>query len=396
MPPSLTHRLQAIEQNYKQISALVQELKTFSVTDETTDERRLELATDIHERLKEWEDTLEILKQEVEDDSITAKRRPLASSPRPDRETEHEHNADLLARLQEDLKSARANFRRAQLHAKQESDAFKRQSREMLFSSRKASVEQGDSARKASKHEKLTQDEIALRAADDVTRALTRVYNQMEGELAQSQFAQQTLDESQNALKALDESYSGTTNLVKSSRGLIGQLVRSSKSDSWYLRSAWYMLIATISWLFFRRILYGPILLFIYYPIRIMWFTLSSVSTIMLGKSPTHAGNRAPPKPTLSVSMPVAGVSKQSAGRPPLSIELPAKGGGWDRPVVRERGEEQVESIIEEIERLTGVASTAIQESEDGSQESEEPARNTKKRMMEVDVEPSARSRDEL
>lgn len=395
MPSSLTHRLHAVEQTYKQISALIQELKTFSVIDQATDERRLELATDIHGRLKEWEDTLEILKQEVEDDNTPTKRRPLAS-PRPDRENEHERNADLLARLQEDLKSARANFRRAQLHAKQESDAFKRQSREILFSNRKASVEQGDSSRKASKHEKLTQDEIALRAADDVTRALTRVYNQMEGELAQSQFAQQTLDESQNALKALDESYSGTTNLVKSSKGLIGQLVRSSKSDSWYLRSAWYMLIVTLAWLFFRRILYGPILLFIYYPIRILWFTFSSVGIIILGKSPTEVGNRALPKPTLSVSMPVAGMPRQGAGRPPLSIELPAKGGGWGRPAPHERRGEQVESVIDEIERITGSSSTNIENSEERTQGGEEPARNTKKRMMEVDIEPSARSRDEL
>lgn len=397
MAPSLSYRLQAVEQTYKQTSALIQELRTFSVTDETTDERRLELATDIHARLKQWEDTLDMLKQEFEDDNTPTRRRPLPS-PRPDRENEHERSGDLLARLQEDLKTARANFRRAQLHAKQESDAFKRQGREMLFASRKTSTEQGSSSRKASKHEKLTQDEIALRAAEDVTQALTRVHNQLEGELAQSQFAQQTLDESQDALKALDESYSGTTNLVKSSKGLIGQLVRSSKSDSWYLRSAWYMLIVTLTWLFFRRILYGPMLLFIYYPFRIMWFTLSSIGIVILGKSPTDIDTQAPPKDTLLPSISVVGVPGQGSARPPLSIQLPAKGGGWGRPAAQqqESQEEQVESVIEEIDRIIGASSTDKQQRGEVTHEGRESARNTLKRMMEVDVEPSARSRDEL
>lgn len=392
MTSPLSQRLQAQADTYKETLALIQELKTFSATDGTGDERRLELATDIHERLKEHEDTLEILAQEVQDENIPTKKRSIPS-PRPDRENERERNADLLARLQEDLKSARASFRRAQLQAKRESEMIRRKDREQLFADRKASADQGDSRRRT-KHEKLTQDEIALRSAEDVTQALRRVHNQLEGELAQSQFAQQTLNESQAALMGLSESYTGTTDLLKSSRGLVNQLVRSSKSDSWYLRSAWWMLVATIVWLFYRRIVYGPSLLLIYYPLRLIWFTLNSIGATILGKSSSELGNLAPPKPSLSVSMPIAGMPRQSSMRPPLSIELPAKGAGWNRP--REQQQDQTESLVEEIDRITGVSSNGAQESEQVTQDEQDSGRNTLKRMMEVDVEPSARARDEL
>jgi len=392
MTSSLSQRLQALSDAFKETLAVIQELKTFSAADGNNDERRLELATDIHERLKAHEDTLEILGQEVHNDNIPIKRRNIPS-PRPDRENEHERNADLLVRLQEDLKSARANFRRAQLQAKRESENLKRQNRELLFTGRKESADQGNPCRSA-KHEKLTQDEIALRSADDVTQALRRIHNQLEGELAQSQFAQQTLNESQDALAGLTESYSGTTDLLKSSRGLLSQLVRSSKSDSWYLRSAWWMLIVTIAWLFYRRILYGPSLLLIYYPFRLLWFTLASIGSIILGNSSTDLGKIGPPKPSLSMSMSGVDVPSHSSARPPFSLEHPPKAGDWKRHPQRQK--EQIENIVEEIERITGQSSSSTEESDEAMQEGQNQGRNTLKRMMEVEVGPSGRARDEL
>lgn len=90
----------------------------------------------------------------------------------------------------------------------------------------------------------------------------------------------------------------------------------------------------------------------------------------------------------------MAGMPGESSVRPPLSIELPAKGGGWNRP--HEQQQEQFESLVEEIERITGISSNGAQESEQATQEGQDSGRNTLKRMMEVDIEPSARSRDEL
>ena len=396
MASSLSQRLQALADTYKETLALIQELKSFSLDATNTDERRVELANEIHETLKEQEDTLEVLRQEVEDDSIPNKRRGLPAT-RPDR-GEYERNADLFARLQEDLKLARANFRKAQLQAKRQSDAFKRKEREELFADRKASVDQGD-LRRRSKHEKLNQDELAMRSADDVTQALRRVHNQLEGELAQSQFAQQTLNESQAALEGLAESYTGTTDLLKSSRGLVGQLIRSNKSDSWYLRSAWWLLIITICWLFYRRILYGPSMLLIVYPFRLAWFTFSSIGTIILGKSPPDLGMSDPSgsfSSTRIVGSKTAGMPTNAPGRQP-HVELPAKGGGWDRRPALQKEEE--ESMVEKIGRIAEQSMYTTSEADSLTEEvGEEQPRNTLKRMMEVDIdnEPPEHSRDEL
>ncbi|RVX74382.1 hypothetical protein B0A52_01507 [Exophiala mesophila] len=380
MPSPLTQRLQALGDSYKQTSALIQELKHFTpdaTKNDDADRQRLDLANEIHANLKEQEDTLEILRQEVNDDDVPQNRReaPLDTSSR---DNEVNQNADMVVRLTEDLRSARAAFRRAQLQAKRQCDVTKRKERESLFSDRKSSVEAGDSKRR-SKHEKLSQDELALRSAEDVTQALRRVHAQLEGELQQSQFAQQTLDESQEALKSLTESYSGTTDLLKASRGLVSQLVRSNKSDTWYLVSTWYLLAGTLLWLFYRRILYGPSLLLIYYPFRMLWFTLSSLGSIgaaFLGGKPV-SDLQTPSQPTLSeAGQHYTAFSSNIPGADGISGDIP-------------ESSNTDESVIEHISRLAGQTGS---NTADGAE-----ARNTKKRMMEVDVDiPPAQARDEL
>lgn len=380
MPSPLTQRLQALGDSYKQTLALIQELKNFTpdaTKTENTDQQRLDLANDIHANLKEQEDTLEILRQEVNDDNIPQNRHE-APSDISSRDNALNQNVDMVVRLTEDLKSARAAFRRAQLQAKRQADVIKRKERESLFLDRKSSVDDGESKRR-SKHEKLSQDELALRSAEDVTQALQRVHAQLEGEVQQSQFAQQTLDESQEALKSLNESYSGTTDLLKASRGLVSQLVRSNKSDTWYLLSAWYVLAGTLLWLFYRRILYGPSLLLIYYPFRMLWFTLSSLGTIgaaFLGGKPASE-LQAPPQPTLS-----------EAGQyyTAFSSGIPVAGGISDDSSGPGNAEE---TLLEHISRLNEETGS---KAGDGAE-----ARNTKKRMMEVEVDmPPAQARDEL
>lgn len=80
----------------------------------------------------------------------------------------------------------RADFRNAQLQAKKNAEMARRKERELLFSSSQAQ----DQKRPA---EKLTQDELELNAAGDVTAALKRTHQLMQAELSRSQFAQQTL-----------------------------------------------------------------------------------------------------------------------------------------------------------------------------------------------------------
>ncbi|KAL6246375.1 Protein transport protein sec20 [Rhinocladiella similis] len=396
MSRSLHQRLQALAGSYKDTLNLIQQLRTFSAascTDSNPDERRVELANEIHDSLKEQEDTLETLRQEFDDDSILIQRR---GSLGGNWEGESERNADLLARLTEDLKSARGNFRRAQLAAKRTADSEKRKEREKLFEDRKSD---GSHARIRPTHEKLTQDELAERASEDVTMALRRVHAQMEAEVSRGQFAQQTLDESQEALKSLNESYSGTTDLLKASRGFVSQLVRSNKSDTWFLKSSFYILAVTIVWLIFRRLLYGPLILFVWWPVRAMWwFTLTSLGAIGFGKP--ELASSPMPKPTMSISMPgvnARGMPTHSSGIHFRSVSLAPKGAGWHRqPAQAEPSQLAEESMVEKIGRLTEEGKSLEDLTEEEREAQSEQPRNTKKRMMEVEIETPVASKDEL
>jgi protein transport protein SEC20 len=113
---SLSSRLQALSDTYKQTLDLIQRLQKLppnpgSVSPDA--DPRVELATEIHQSLKEQEDALEILKQEADDGvaesgpvggrwvgggSVTRRRDS-------DREQERERNAATIARLGEDLKA---------------------------------------------------------------------------------------------------------------------------------------------------------------------------------------------------------------------------------------------------------------------------------------------------
>jgi protein transport protein SEC20 len=402
MSLSLSQRLQSLADTYKSTLAQIAELRNFNSTTysgDSADEHRLELATEIHESLREQEDTLEILKQELDDDVHVSRRHESTS-----RETERERNADMVIRLSEDIKSARAQFRKAQLQAKRTADAEKRKEREQLFADRKQDDGGGGGGGQSRRnrpatHEKLTQDEIAMRAAEDVTIALRRVHQQMEGELSVSQFAQQTLEESQQALESLAVSYAGTTDLLKASRGFVSQLVRSNKSDTWFLKTSFYLLAVTIAWLFFRRILYGPIMLFIWWPVKLMWWTTMTAFGMMGlgGKGEVSVSSLG--RPSLTISMPgmnPAGIPTHAPGVQVKSMHLPNKGGGSGHMRRDVQQDEAEDSMIEKIARMMddeeeGVETDNLSEEERLAQEDQ--PRNPKKRMMEVDVEPV---RDEL
>ena len=90
--------------------------------------------------------------------------------------------------------SARSQFRKAQLQAKRNAEAAKRKEKEILF----AGVQEGNGTAglvRRKGHEKLSQDEVLLNAASDITVALRRTHALMQTELTKSQFAQETLGE---------------------------------------------------------------------------------------------------------------------------------------------------------------------------------------------------------
>ena len=211
MSLSLTRRLQNLYDSYKATFALIQQLQSFDPS--LPDSDRLDLASQIHDTIKEQEDTLALLGQELDDDDTyppSSRHRRRQSSRGAD--VERERNSDLVARLTEDLRSARGKFRRAQLQAKKSADDARRKEREALFKRKDlADGEARSSSRLGQRggQEKLTQEELARNASEDVTRALRRSHDLLSANLSQSQFAQQTLDESQDALKGLGESYGG-------------------------------------------------------------------------------------------------------------------------------------------------------------------------------------------
>ena len=115
------------------------------------------------------------------------------------------------------------------------------------------------------------QDQQTVGASSNVTNSLRRTHDLIAAELSRSEFAHETLTESSVALKQLNESYSSLDSMLASSRDLLGTLLRSQKSDTWYLQTAMYMLLATAAWLFFRRILYGPMWWLVWLPLRVLF-----------------------------------------------------------------------------------------------------------------------------
>ena len=412
---SLSSRLQALSDSYKQTLDLIQRLQKLPANPGSVSpdaDPRIELASEIRQSLQEQDDTLEIVRQEVDDGmaengpvggrwvgggSVTRRRDS-------EREQERERNAATVARLGEDLKAygvqsyqvgyadmlcrARVAFRRAQLQAKRNADTAKRKEREMLFANRSADAENLPPARRKGQ-EKLTQDELALNASSDVTAALRRTHDLLQGNLQQSQYAQQTLDESTGALNSLGESYAGLGDMLKNSRGLVGQLLRSQKSDTWYLETAFFILCATIAWLVFRRIVYGPAWWLVWQPLRWGWWFFTS----MLAGMGIVGGQKAVTSPgaqSMASGLNSNGVPTFPAGRPARSMMVGGKGGGWDRP----QEPPAQESMVEQIGKIAQQSQEGTLPSEAEREGSAGAARNTKKRMMEV--EPPVQSRDEL
>ncbi|ETN37197.1 uncharacterized protein HMPREF1541_08187 [Cyphellophora europaea CBS 101466] len=376
MSSSLTRRLQALNDAYKITLAQIAELQSLPATSPDASTRRADLASDIHDSLKEQEDTLELLRQELDDEPLPARR-----NSSDERYTERERNADLVGRLTEDLHTARTRYRRAQLQAKRNADNARQKEREALFKRSRGEGQDGAAPLPHGRRpgqEKLTQEEIARNASEDVTRALRRTHDVMTANLQQSQFAQQTLDESQDALKGLAESYGGTSDLLKNSRSLVGQLVRSNKSDTWYLQTAFYMLVVTISWLVFRRLLYGPLWWLVWQPLRLMWWTtMSAAGAVGFG-----GGHRSLAESS-SVLSSSHGIPTFGPGQR-VRVELAPKGGGWggqgtpppkNSPMVEEMGQ-----MAEDAQQGTVVDDITEEE----RREQEAQPRNPYKRMMDT------------
>ena len=100
-------RLQPLNDAHKQTVQLIHRLSKHSVTPGSSPldaDARLELSAEIHQNLKEQEEELELLRQEVEDQAITTGWTSAARKRNGGKEREHTEVIAQVARLTEDLK----------------------------------------------------------------------------------------------------------------------------------------------------------------------------------------------------------------------------------------------------------------------------------------------------
>ncbi|KAL8914019.1 MAG: hypothetical protein Q9171_001270 [Xanthocarpia ochracea] len=333
-------RLQPLNDAHKQTVQLIHRLSKHSVTPGSSPldaDARLELSAEIHQNLKEQEEELELLRQEVEDQAITTGWTSAARKRNGGKEREHTEIIAQVARLTEDLRLARSQFRKAQLQAKRSAEAAKRKERELLF----AGVQEGASASgkgRRQDQEQLSKGEAELNASSDVTAALRRVHSLMQSEVSRSQFALETLHQSTAALSSLSTSYTQLDTLLSSSRSLVSTLLHSQKSDTWYLESAFWILVVTICWLVFRRILYGPGWWLLYLPVTVVWRVGVFAIQILLGAFASTAGILGATKQSTALGQASVQVSATSSEPPSAVGEIPKFSPGMAAPFVHVGG----------------------------------------------------------
>ncbi|CRG88271.1 hypothetical protein PISL3812_05300 [Talaromyces islandicus] len=366
----LQTRLKEVSASLNEIKPLINRLKNFTHAVGQGDEARLELGAEIHSRLKAVEEESELLNVEVEvlEGAGSSKRK---GSDNSEKETEKKRVIGLVVKLTTDLKKVRGEFRSAQLQANRNAETARRKERELLFTRSK------DDKDRQVPSEKFTQNDLVTNASSDVTAALRRTHELMQAELSRSQFAQETLEQSTAALSSLSESYSSLDTVLSSSRALVNSLLRSQKSDTWYLETAFYILIGTITWLVFRRILYGPMWWLAWMPVRTIYRLFASalgvagVSGAVTTTSAIVSGTQASVVPT---------------GTAAATVTLE----GEDAPIMENPGsrrdkEGQDESMVEQIGKMAEPDSASAGHGNEGYEDYDGP-RNPKKRMWEEDI----------
>ncbi|RFU32014.1 hypothetical protein B7463_g4325, partial [Scytalidium lignicola] len=414
---SLSERLVVLQESNAQLKDLIDRLANLkfqpgSVPLDNEDGNVMtELAVEIQQTLKEQDEDFELLQEQAYD--------LLAGKPGSEA---HERKTKLLESIQravQELKSYHGAFRKAQLTARRNLQAAQRLERELLLQSYVNPPQSGSSSpapsirRVHQQTSELSHEDKEVNASSDVTLALRRTHDIMAAEVSRSQFAHDTLKESTAALAQLSESYSTLDSLLSNSRNLLGTLLRSQKSDTWYLETSFYILLGTIAWLIFRRWLYGPTWWLVWFPFKIFFRSLFGVlSTLgMMGSSSSS-------EPAMSsVAAGQTVIRHNSATRVPFSTIVPSNppsvnvgGGGRGAPMrsanVPQAGAhgQEPDSMVEQVGHIIDEAGTG--ESEDAQtghnasgEEQAEVQRNPKKRMFEdkeAEANAERKKKDEL
>lgn len=408
---SLQERLAALQETTAQLKTLIDRLADLKfqpgsvpLPSPTADDDQqppnvaTELAAEINQILRDEDDELELLREEITD---------LRAGGRPGSDAEHRKQRlrEGVKQLETELKtyvvprppfpspgiltpppnSLRTTFRRAQLSARNALLAAQKLERAILLASytRPPSptpttqkhtdlFPPGYSRRRLAQQKpkpSSTGDSDILTASSSVTLSLRRTHALIASEVSKSAFASQTLAESTAALRELQQTYEGLDGLLARSRELVGALVTSTKSDTWYLKSAMYVLLGTLGWLVFRRWLYGPLWWVVWLPVRTGW----RVGGKVVGRGRVDVTGRG---------------EGFTGGVPVPTVEV--RGGGG-REEVRVKGGDagEEESMVERVGRMVEDTLTEDGERRNLSEEGvgAEGKPNPMKRMWEEDAD---------
>jgi len=275
-----------------------------------SDGARTELANVIHRSLRDAESELELLSAQVEDEVGDGAQVALKSKVEKAGEdlkmfVLHTHSpieawkpgggeeANVLGRAAHDCNTAKPNSPQSVTHLPLSNENGRlcwagraaaprtappgsgRGIRSYRNASSPLSFFPKDGAKEKVEH---SQNDLLLHSSTDVTTALRRTHTLLQSELSRSQFAAETLNSSTAALQDLNHRYSAFDDVISSSRALISDLVRKNKSDKWYYEKAIQILLVLLVWLVIRRLLWGPIYLFLVVPFRVTWWGLSLVA----------------------------------------------------------------------------------------------------------------------
>lgn len=376
---TLSSKLDALTESYKQT------LQSIHKTPRTPDPDELaDLTSTIRDSLNSLDEDLDLLNLSLED----------IGGARPDSE-ENQQKPRLSVqaqRLSEDLKHARQAFRRTQIYVKKAEDTARRKEREerlrLLREPPRAATPTDDGttslsnsqtllrprSRKSMRKTEQTDDDLLVSASSDVLAALRQTHALMATEVERSHFAAEILSNSTRELEQLGQSYTDLDGMLKTSKGLVTALMKSNKSDTWYLLSARTLLIAVAGWLVWRRLLWGPTWWLVWLPLKMLYLSMMVITRPLLGLG----RGRAIEEPGMSFD----GSSMQIV---PTGSAVPVVVGDGNAPVVKV-GQDAVQdpsqdgSLSQKIGRMAGKIVRG-----DGAelQDSDEP-RNPMKRVMDT------------
>jgi protein transport protein SEC20 len=250
--------------------------------------------------------------------------------------------------------SARTRFRAAQVQSQRNARQARAQERQLLFSARTSeSADASTAARRRTQDRPRAGGDEAVAVSEDVTAALRRTQRLLHTEVERSRFAQEMFDQSTEAIKQLSKQYTDLDTLIANSRSLISTLVTSTKSDTWYLVTTFYILVGTIGWLVFRRFLYGPLWWLVWIPLKLL-FRLALFSLGIVGAtSSSQSQSVSVPEVQSSGTVTFSSMSQQASAAPEakdaalkgkLSQEIADMAEKGKEPVLRGDGEPLVDS----------------------------------------------------